>query len=181
MAEYYYFVASLPSVWMDKEAPITYKEFMRQAKEQMSKKDYRDLELVSFSPEEGTASSKIAREWYSFSYTLSEMITEERARRLGLENKEYKARCEKNKAIEDKVRKLVDNPNPLEAEKEILSLYFDFLDKHPVASPFSTEALMIYGLKLQIKEKVKGFKRDKGRAEFDRLFENIQKEIFHKE
>ena len=79
------------------------------------------------------------------------------------------------------MRKLVDNPNPLEAEKEILALYFDFLDKHQVASPFSTEALMIYGLKLQIKEKAKGFKRDKGKAEFDRLFANIQKEIFHKE
>lgn len=181
MAEYYYFVASLPSVWMEKDAPISYSEFMRQAKEHMSKKDYRDLELVSFNPEEGDASSKIAKEWNSFSYTLSEMITEERARRLGLENKEYRARCIKDKALEDKVRRLVENPDPLEAEKEILALYFDFLDKHPVASPFSTEALMIYGLKLQIKEKVKGFNRDKGKAEFDRLFENIQKEIFHKE
>lgn len=182
MAEYYYFVSSLPSVWMDKDAPITYKEFMRQAEKQMSKKDFRDLELVSFdSKGEGKASSKIVKEWDSFSFSLKELITEERARRLGLENKEYRARCIKEKSLEDKVIRIVNNPDPLQAEKEILSLYFDFLDKHPVTSPFSTEALMIYALKLQIKEKAKGFDRDKGKAEFDRLFEKIQKDIFHKE
>ena len=40
---------------------------------------------------------------------------------------------------------------------------------------------MIYSLKLQIKEKAAGFDRDKGKKEFDRLFGDVKKDIFHKE
>ena len=40
---------------------------------------------------------------------------------------------------------------------------------------------MIYGLKLQIKERASSFDREKGKAEFDRLFKDVQNDIFHKE
>ena len=44
MAEYIYFAASLPSVWMDRPSPMTYEEFLLKAKEQLSAKDYKELE-----------------------------------------------------------------------------------------------------------------------------------------
>ena len=67
--------------------------------------------------------------------------------------------------------------DPLQAEKAILSEYFDFLSSHEVQSPFSLDALIIYGLKLQIKERAEAFSREKGRAEFDHLYRDIQLEI----
>ncbi len=181
MANYYYFASSLPSLYMDKESQITYEEFMKRAKDQMSAKDYSDLEEITFRPSGEKAKLSLVREWESLVYRINEILTEERAKKLGLDDKEYKARCLPDKVIEDRVKHILDMPNPLEAERAILNLYFDFLSEHETSDPFSTKALMIYSLKLQIKEKAAGFDRDKGKKEFDRLFGDVKKDIFHKE
>ena len=76
-----------------------------------------------------------------------------------------------------KAKEILSISNPLEAEKAILGEYFDFLSSHPVSSPFSLDALIIYGLKLQIKERVAAFSEEKGREEFDRLYRDIQSVI----
>lgn len=178
MAEYIYFVASLPSVWMDKEAPLSYAEFMEKASEQLSKKDYAELAKATFSHEEGKATSRIVQDWDRFNYRLKELMTEARAKKLGLgEMSCYKARSDRDAELEKKAAQIVAMKNPLQAEEAILSLYFDFLSSHQVSSQFSLEALIIYGLKLQIKEKVKAFDKEKGEAEFNRLYSDIQKEI----
>lgn len=178
MAEYIYFVASLPSVWMDKEAPLSYEEFMSKAKEQLSKKDYAELAKATFTHEEGKASSRIVQDWDKFNFRLKELLTEVRAKKLGFgDNPEYKAKSERDNELEKKASRIVSLQNPLEAENAILALYFDFLSSHEVSSPFSLDALIIYGLKLQIKEKVKAFEKEKGEAEFNRLYSDIQKEI----
>ena len=67
--------------------------------------------------------------------------------------------------------------NPLEGEKEILAIYFDFLDSCGSSDPFDVEALMIYALKIQIIERMNAFDMEKGRREFRRLFSSIQKQF----
>lgn len=182
MAEYYYFVSSLPSVWMDKDAPISYSEFLAKAKEQMSASDYADLIKATFNPTgEEKSKNKTVSDWEDFIFKLNELLTEARAKKLDISDPVYKARCEKDNALLEKVKRIVDEDNALKAEQMILALYFDFLDHHQVSSPFSTDALMLYGLKLQIKERAKSFDQEKGRIEFDRLFSDIEKDIFHKE
>lgn len=180
MGQYYYFAASLPSVWMDKEIPISHKEFMSQAKENLSKADYRDLEKATFTPsDDKKIKSPVVRAWASFNYKLSEILTEERSKRLGWDkDKKYKAKCPDDPVLREKVKKIVEKEDPLKAERDILSLYFDFLSKYREDSPFSTEALMIYSLKLQIKEREKEFSDERGEKEFNRLLGHIQKEIF---
>ncbi len=181
MAEYYYFVSSLPALWMEKDAPITYKEFLSQAQEQLTKADYADLLNATFYPEDKKSKNKTVMDWESFIFKLNEMLTEARAKKLGLSDPSYSARCDKDTILAESVKRIIEEPNALKAERMILSLYFDFLDQHQVSSPFSTDALMIYGLKLQIKEKANSFDKEKGKAEFARLFSDIEKDIFHKE
>lgn len=181
MAEYYYFVSSLPCVWMDKESPISYKEFLKRSKEQLSKSDYSELVKATFDSSGDECKNKIVASWSSFIFKLNELLTEARAKKLGIEDKNYNARCDKDYKLEEEVKKIIEEPNALNAERMILSLYFDFLDKHQVSSPFSTDALILYGLKLQIKEKEKSYDKEDGKAEFERLFSDIQKDIFHKE
>ena len=179
MAEYYYFVSSLPSVWMDKEAPITYSEFLQEAKRQISKSDYNDLLKATFSYDsEEKGKNKIVKDWGDFIFKLNEMLTEARAKKLGLSDSRYSSKAERDRDLEEKVKDIIEEPNALKAERMILSLYFDFLDHHSLSSPFSSDALMIYGLKLQIKEKANSFDAKKGREEFDRLFSDINKDIF---
>ena len=163
---------------MDKPSPMSYGEFLEKAREQLSPKDYSELEKASFSHKEGKASNRIVRDWDDFNYTFSELMVEERAKKLGKgDSLQYKARSERNQELEKRAREIVSMANPLEAEKSILGEYFSFLSSHPVSSPFSLDALIIYGLKLQIKERVAAFSREKGRDEFHRLYGDIQSEI----
>ena len=83
MAEYIDFAASLPSVWMDRPSPMTYEEFLLKAKEQLSAKDYKELEKASFSHKDGGATNRIVKDWDRFNYFFKECITAERARKLG--------------------------------------------------------------------------------------------------
>ena len=83
MAEYIYFAASLPSVWMDKPSPMKYEEFLAKAKEQLSEKDYSELEKASFSHREGKVTNRIVKDWDSFNFTFSEMLVTQRAIKNG--------------------------------------------------------------------------------------------------
>ena len=178
MAEYIYFAASLPSVWMDKPSPMKYEEFLEKAKEQLSEKDFAELEKASFAHREGKVTNKIVKDWDNFNFTFSEMLVSQRAIKNGKgEDPEYKPRVPRDENLEKKANEILSISNPLEAEKAILGEYFDFLSSHPVSSPFSLDALIIYGLKLQIKERVAAFSEEKGREEFDRLYRDIQSVI----
>ena len=178
MAEYIYFAASLPSVWMDKPSPMKYEEFLERAKEQLSDKDFAELEKASFSHREGKVTNRIVKDWDNFNFTIKKKKISQRAIKNGKgEDPEYKPRVPRDENLEKKAKDILSISNPLEAEKAILGEYFDFLSSHPVSSPFSLDALIIYGLKLQIKERVAAFSEEKGREEFDRLYRDIQSVI----
>lgn len=174
MAEYYYFAASLPMLRMDREAPMSYETFMEKASEQLSSRDFSDLSLAVFGARNGDASLEIVREWQEYAGKLSMAINKIRAEHLGFAG--YAA-PDIDKTLENTARDIVENKDPLEGEKAVLSLYFDFLSEREKGSPFSSTALMIYALKLQILEKVNAFDESKGRTEFDNLYKVIESNI----
>ncbi len=177
MAEYIYFVASLPYLAMDKDSPITYKRFMELAGEQLSKKDYLTLSKATFTHDKEKESNRIIKDWDDFNYTLNEYITQERAKKLSLDDPKYKIRCERNDEVEKMAHEIVSSSNPLDAEKAILKKYFDFLSNHKTDSLFSLDALIIYALLLQIKERAGSFSEEKGRETFEMLYTDIRKDI----
>ena len=177
MAEYIYFIASLPYLSIDRESPMSYASFLSLASEQLSGKDYQTLTKATFDHEKEKVSSRIISDWDDFNYSLNEYLTEERTKKLGKNDALYRARCEHNELIHSKAEAIVKMENPLEAEKAVLGEYFSFLSSHEVNSQFSLDALIIYGLLLQIKERVSSFDREKGREEFDRLYQDIRKDI----
>ena len=67
---------------------------------------------------------------------------------------------------------------PISADANPRKKYFDFLSSRADGSPFSTETLMIYALKLQLMERAAAFSQEKGQAEFDRLYKEIETDIF---
>ena len=104
------------------------------------------------------------------------LIVSERASLLGFEG--YGEGESADKALRDRIHSIVTELDPLEAEKAVLSIYFDFLSSREGGSPFSTEALMIYALKLQLIGRASSFSQEKGSAEFDRLYRTIEADIF---
>ncbi len=174
MAEYYYFAASLPMLRMDREAPMSYSTFMEKASEHLSERDYSDLCLAVFGSTSDEASLRIVREWQEYAGHINALLNKVRAERLGFSG--YSADRE-DKALENTLRDIVENKDPLEGEKAILALYFDFLTSREESTPFSSRALMIYALKLQILERMNAFDEVKGRAEFDKLYGVIEGKI----
>lgn len=174
MSEYYYFAASLPMLRMDKEPPISYSAFMAEAAKQLSRSDYSDLQHAVLEAGDGDVSLPIVREWQVFAGRLNAAICSVRAERLGFSGYAPDAA---DREMEAAAREIVDNPDPLEGEKAILSRYFDFLTSRETGSPFSSSALMIYALKLQILERAGAFDEKKGRTEFDKLYSAIEKTI----
>ena len=156
---------------------MSYETFLSLASEQLSMKDFSVLKKASFDHEKEKVSNRIISDWDDFNYTLGEYITQARAKKLGIDNAEYRARCVYSEEIQRKAEAIVDIDNPLEAEKAVLAEYFSFLSSHAVESLFSLDELIIYGLLLQIKERVSSFEREKGREEFDRLYQEIRKDI----
>ena len=176
MAEYYYFATTLPMLVMGRECPISYDEFMRSAKRYLSKKDYESLSSLSAVSFSSNPSSRVAREWKEYRDRIESLIISERASLLGFEG--YGEGEAADKALRDRIHSIVTELDPLEAEKAVLSIYFDFLSSREGGSLFSTEALMIYALKLQLMERAAAFSEEKGQAEFDRLYKAIETDIF---
>ena len=176
MAEYYYFAATLPMLTIGRPLPITYSEFMEKAKDNLTKKDYKDLEKAVFSATTGDASNPLVKEWQAYAASISKVMAKERADKLGFTG--YGGDSAADKLLRDKIKDIVENKDPLEGEKAILGMYFDFLSSREGGSPFSSKALMIYALKLQIMEREQSFTEEKGRAEFDSLYKAIETDIF---
>ncbi len=174
MAEYYYFAASLPMLRMDREAPLSYDDFMHLASEHLSKRDYSDIQHAVLSGLEGDVSLPVVREWQEYALKLSRAINHARSERLGFSG--Y-GKGSGEKELDEKARDIVMMDDPLEGERAVLSLYFDFLTSRESGSPFSSAALMIYALKLQILERSRAFDAEKGRRAFDRLYGSIEERI----
>ena len=176
MAEYYYFASTLPMLDMTKEAPISYSGFMAAAKDNLSARDYRDLEKAVLSPSGDSAKLPVVRSWQEYVGKIRRMMNSMRAQKLGFPG--YERKESGDRLLEEKIRRIIEDLDPLQAERAVLSLYFDFLSSEEDGSPFSSRALMIYALKLQLIERSSSFSEEKGSKEFDRLYKTIEEDIF---
>ncbi|MBU2250847.1 MAG: DUF2764 domain-containing protein, partial [Candidatus Omnitrophica bacterium] len=64
---------------------------------------------------------------------------------------------------------VVDNSSPLEAERKLLLLRWNFIQEQESGHHFDLTWLILYFLKLQILERLFSFDKDKGLVLFDQL------------
>ena len=179
MANYSYLIASLPMLSLDATLPISYQAFLSKCRDILSKGDYAELERATFTPSEG-ARNTLMRKWEGYIDEVSHLVKQERTKRLGWQSGESPVIIN-NPVLQDRIHRATFSMNPLEGEKEILAIYFDFLDSNTPSDVFSLEALMIYALKIQIIERLNAFSVEKGRNEFRTLFGRIQEQFDRKD
>lgn len=177
MANYYYFVPSLPSIRSDSDSFMSVADFLDLCRPRIGRKDYRILEKVALSDEIVKGNSFV--EGYTrFRSMVEKELASVRSQRLGLAQ-DYRNDGEKSSLISQTVRKAVEESNPLEGEKILLRLYFDYLDRNiGFGHQWDLTFLISYALKLQLLSRRSSFTREKGRREFDALFSQLGKEIF---
>ncbi len=151
MSNLVYLMCSLPSLKFGQVPPITIDEFTNDAKEQLSAKHFKQLELVDIyqaADLEGKVGLK------SIGIMLGELqedITEIRT-----------AKAQKRTPNLDRLPQTVVNANPLEREKLIMRWQWEELNTIQAGEVFTLTEVMVYKLQLQILNRLNSFNKESG-------------------
>lgn len=171
MASYYYLIASLPELRADGEMPLTYEEFLSLCQGNVSESDYELLKNLTLDSKEGP----LVSEWANFYGMLTKELNYQRSINLG---KSYSAVYDKDGIIAQVAASALSAKNPLEAERILLEYEFENLDSLVGLHMFDDYVLFGYAIKLKLLERLTSFEQDKGKAEFQSLFDGIQQQVY---
>ena len=133
--------------------------------------------ICSSSREELTVRSgkgPLLSEWGEFYQSLSRELTYQRSVKLG---RVCPVPSDRDSGIVQVVTAAVNAENPLEGERLLLDLEFRRLDDMIGLHNFDEYALYGYAMKLQLLERQRTFRYDRGKQAFDGLMDNIRQQI----
>ena len=171
MASYYYLIASLPELRTDGDMPLTYDEFLSLCQSNVSDADYEILKNLTLDSKEGP----LVNEWATFYGMLTKELNYQRSLNLG---KSYSSAYDKDGIISQVAASALSAKNPLEAERILLDYEFENLDNLVGLHMFDDHVLFGYAIKLKLLERLNSFEQDKGKAEFQSLFDGIQQQVY---
>ena len=160
---YYYLVASLPTLDLEKPAPFSYEAFVEDCQRLTSAKDFAVLIKALLSFDEASSAHPALTVLAEFNRRLRNEMARVRAKTFHKDPSDY-MRGDRyvDQECVDVISQAFKADNPLGAEK-ILDLYkwkrFEELGQNHF---FDLHTIIAYGLKLQILERQKSFASDKG-------------------
>jgi len=170
--QYYYTVASLPSLSFDKPLPINKEKFFALCKIELVKKDFNILqsaELIPLKPKEKSP-VKLMEKWYSWEQGIRNELVRLRSKSLGWDGTPYirngKTKIPYNTSIAPKAFNI---KSPLSAEEALDRARWNFLEVLEINYYFTIEKLIVYYFKIQILEKTSLFNNKKGLEKIDSL------------
>lgn len=153
MDKYYYLAAQLPLLDIENTDGVMSKAtFLEEAGKWLSKKDYSVLFSVDLDTFMTDSKHSVFAEFCAFEYSLRSELS--KYRRSQKEDFEYK--------ISMFPMSLIKEGTPLDAEKKILKLRWDFLEEKSHGHYSDLDFLIIYFLKLQIMHRIVSFDAVKG-------------------
>ncbi len=173
MASYYYLISSLPELYADSEAPMTYDEFLKCCQSNVSEEKYKLLEELSLTSVDGV-NGPLLKEWGACYGSLMKELNYQRSMAMG---KTYSSAYDKDGTGAQVVAAALSAKNPLESEKILLDYEFELLDTLVGLHTFDDVVLFGYAIKLKLLERVSCFEHDKGKAEFTNLFTDVRQRV----
>ena len=174
MSSYYYLLSSLPLLQADGEMPFSYDTFLGMCRGNVKEEQYQVLEKLTVNANEGP----FITQWAKFYGVLNDELIYQRMVRLG---KPCQVPANRDDAAIRTVTAAMNEKNPLEAEKMLLTLQFEKLDELVNMHFFDGSALLGYALKLKLLERKTVFRKKEGREELDRIVDGLQKQIVNME
>lgn len=171
---YYYLLSSLPMLKPDGDLPFTYNEFLKMCRTSLSNSKYEALRDLSLSSRKGP----LVSDWAEFYGAFTDELTEQRKKRLSSEGQPSRP---KDDAVSKIISQAMNLKNPLAAEEMLLKLQFEKLDELTGTHCFDDYALMGYALKLKLLERKNSFRKESGKAEFNRIVNELEKQIMSME
>lgn len=159
---YYYFSASLPTLSMEEEPPLSQSEFAELCKHHLSDSDISTIEEL-FNEPNGQSSSEFVREWHSAETQLRNAIVRKRASNQGLDPDPFiKSHSGYSTYVEKAVEAAYGKNTPLEREKTLDDFRWTHIDELSGFDSFSNRAIFAYALQLQLALRWSSMKEDAG-------------------
>ena len=171
MASYYYLIASLPTLSSDGEMPMTYEEFLHNCEGNVSEEKFRILKDLTLDSTDGP----LLKEWNATYGMLIRELNSQRSAALG---KSYPKDFDKDGVNAQVVATALAAKDPLESEQILLDYEFELLDTLVGLHTFDDQELFGYALKLKLLERKSCFEQEKGQAEFEHLFDQVQQRVY---
>ena len=151
MSNLVYLMCSLPSLKFGQVPPITIDEFTNDAKDQLSAKHFKQLELVDIYQAADSEGKVGLKSIGTMLGDLQEDISEIRT-----------AKAQKRAPNLTRLPQAVINANPLEREKLIMRWQWEELDTIQAGEVFTFTEVMVYKLRLQILSRLNSFNVEHG-------------------
>lgn len=175
MAQYYYFVATLPLLFFDSPEPFSSADFLEAASAWLTD---ADLELLRTTRIDGTstdASTRTSRHFGAMERGLRNELVRLRASRLGVDADAYSRHDDTlpEAPLDAAVvaNEAMSEDSPLRAEQILDRYRWAMLDDLEVGHYFDVEKLLIYYYRLQILERRSAMTRERGESRFELLYE----------
>ncbi|MGQ9561010.1 MAG: DUF2764 family protein [Candidatus Oleimicrobiaceae bacterium] len=162
MDKHYYLVSQLPTLYFDRETYLTVDAFLQEAAKWLSAAEYAVLAAVDFTDVTVAqhCPTVLARYKDFERHLRSDLAAWRQAQRAGQEYRPSTFPLS-----------LVREGNPLEIEKRLLRLRWDFIEQQESEHHFDLEFLILYMLKLQILRRLFTFNKEKGMQLFRKICE----------
>ena len=162
MDKYYYLISQLPYLFFDKETYIDIDSFFDEAEKWMSKSDFVCLKLVDINhTHPRKADIPVQKIYKKFEADLRSEL--EQYRKAQKENYTYKSQLFPDSLIQEN--------NPLEAEKVLMKIRWDFIEELMARHHFDLNFLVLYYLELQILARLEAFDKELGMEKFKQYTE----------
>lgn len=184
MSQYYFLVASLPTLQLDTPPAISFPEFLSLCHEHMSPADLEAVKAARLSEFDeafdrcATAeSASLLIRWYRWEITLRNALAKLRALKLGWDPHPYLHEIKEHLGLEALAQEAMGAADPWEAGKLLVQARWSYLDELEVGHFFDTGKLIVYSLKLQLLLAHAAMTRERGEAELKRVCDVGREEI----
>ena len=161
MDKYYYLISQLPTLFFDREAGMTLDAFFAEARKWLTARDLQRLQQVDMNDTGLARDPGVLGNYKRFEDALRRDLAGWRRARAGAT--EY--------SLPPHLNAIVKEGNPLDIEKKLLRLRWQFIEEMEREHHFDLAFLILYVLKLQILTRLSIFDEEKGLSAFKKICE----------
>lgn len=166
---YYYLISSLTAVSMDTKPDIPVERFISLCVEHLAPEDMLALETAMAAPS-GASPGGFAGAWLELDTQLRNALVLIRAERMDKDEAPFLRPAGTGDGIVEKTAAAaMARENPVEREQVLDGFRWSMIEELAGFDPFSADAVVAYGLKLQIAHKWAAMNDNKGREAFEAI------------
>ena len=178
MGGQYYLVSQLPafSITQNEPLPVTEEYFLDLCSRFMNKKVLKVLESLTLEPpkEFEKTGFTVLDKWYDFERSLRIALAYLRAQKMKKDFTDPTNLLSKvSPEVMQVARTAMAFESPLEAEDYLDQIRIEYLTNNLPYDNFSDDAVIAYGLKLKLANRVKKFNEEAGMASYRKIYDRI--------